>query len=266
MQLSLKRPIIFFDLETTGLNITNDRVVELSFIKVFPDGHEEERTRRINPEMPIPKEATKVHGITDDDVKDCPTFKQVAKSLAGIFQGCDLGGFNSNRFDIPMLAQEFARAGVDIDLKKSKFVDVQTIFFKKEPRNLVAAYKFYCDKDLSNAHSANADTRATLEVLKAQLDRYDDLKNDVDFLAPYSSQTRNVDLAGKIIKNDNGVPVFNFGQHKGKPVEDVLAETPQYYDWMAKSDFADDTKRVVLEILTKVKAEKSGKKGNITLK
>lgn len=251
MQLNLKRPIIFFDLETTGLNITSDRIVELSFIKVYPDGHEEERTRRLNPQMSIPKEATAVHGITDDDVKDCPTFRQVARSLADIFRGCDIGGFNSNRFDIPLLAEEFARAGIDIDLKKSKFVDVQTIFHKQEPRNLAAAYKFYCSKELDNAHSANADTRATLEVLKAQLDRYPELKNDVDFLAPFSSQKRNVDLAGKIVLNDDGVPVFNFGQHKGKSVEEVVMRTPQYLDWIDKSDFATDTKNVVREIYTK---------------
>ena len=196
MQLNLKRPIIFFDLETTGLNITKDRIVEISVIKVYPDGHEEEKTRRLNPEMPIPEQASAVHGIHDEDVKDCPTFKQVSKSLAQMFEGCDIGGFNSNRFDIPLLAQEFFNAGIKFDFNKCKFIDVQTIFHKMEPRNLIAAYKFYCDKNLEDAHSACADTRATYEVLKAQLDRYsDDLQNDVEFLSNYSSQNRNVDLA-----------------------------------------------------------------------
>lgn len=254
MQLNLKRPIIFFDLETTGLNITKDRIVEISVIKVFPDGHEEEKTRRLNPEMPIPEQASAVHGIHDDDVKNCPTFKQIAKSLAQMFEGCDIGGFNSNRFDIPLLSEEFIKAGVEVDFNKCKFIDVQTIFHKMEPRNLVAAYKFYCGKNLEDAHSANADTRATLEVLKAQLDRYSDqLQNDVDFLSDYSTQKRNVDLAGRLVRNDQGVVVFNFGQHKGESVEAVLAKTPQYYDWIQNRDFAEDTKRVLREIYIKMK-------------
>ena len=254
MQLNLKRPIIFFDLETTGLNITKDRIVEISVIKVYPDGHEEEKTRRLNPEMPIPEQASAVHGIHDEDVKDCPTFKQISKSLAQMFEGCDIGGFNSNRFDIPLLAQEFFNAGIKFDFNKCKFIDVQTIFHKKEPRNLIAAYKFYCDKNLEDAHSACADTRATYEVLKAQLDRYsDDLENDVEFLSNYSSQNRNVDLAGRIIRNEQGVVVFNFGQHKGEGVEEVLTKTPQYYDWIQNRDFAEDTKNVLREIYIKMK-------------
>lgn len=254
MQLNLKRPIIFFDLETTGLNITKDRIVEISLIKVYPDGHEEEKTRRLNPEMPIPEQASAVHGIHDEDVKDCPTFKQISKSLAQMFEGCDIGGFNSNRFDIPLLSEEFLKAGVTVDFNKCKFIDVQTIFHKMEPRNLVAAYKFYCGKDLTDAHSANADTRATLEVLKAQLDRYSDqLQNDVDFLSDYSTQKRNVDLAGRLVRNDQGVVVFNFGQHKGESVEEVLTKTPQYYDWIQNRDFAEDTKRVLREIYIKMK-------------
>lgn len=258
MQLNLKRPIIFFDLETTGLNITQDRIVEISVIKVFPDGHEEEKTRRLNPEMHIPEQATAVHGITDDDVKDCPTFKQVSKSLAQMFEGCDIGGFNSNRFDIPVLSQEFFNAGIKFDFNKCRFVDVQTIYHKKEPRNLIAAYKFYCGKDLKDAHSACADTRATLEVLKAQLDRYEgDLQNDIDFLSSYSSQNRNVDLAGRIIRNEEGVVVFNFGQHKGKSVEEVLTKTPQYLDWIMGRDFAEDTKNVLQEIYIKMKQRNS---------
>ena len=254
MQLNLKRPIIFFDLETTGLNITKDRIVEISLIKVYPDGHEEEKTRRLNPEMPIPEQASAVHGIHDEDVKDCPTFKQISKSLAQMFEGCDIGGFNSNRFDIPLLSEEFLKAGVTVDFNKCKFIDVQTIFHKMEPRNLVAAYKFYCGKDLTDAHSANAVTRATLEVLKAQLDRYgDQLQNDVDFLSDYSTQKRNVDLAGRLVRNDQGVVVFNFGQHKGESVEEVLTKTPQYYDWIQNRDFAEDTKRVLREIYIKMK-------------
>ncbi len=258
MQLNLKRPIVFFDLETTGLNITQDHIVEISIIKVFPDGHEEEKTRRINPGIPIPAEATAVHHITDDDVKDCPHFKQIAKSLASIFEGCDIAGFNSNRFDIPMLAQEFSSAGVDVDFSKMRFVDVQSIFHKKEPRNLIAAYKFYCGKDLTEAHSANADTRATLEVLKAQLDRYDDLENDVEKLSEMSTSSRNVDLAGRIVRNDKGEVVFNFGQHKGKTVESVLRATPQYLDWIERSDFASNTKDVVRRIYMEMKQRESG--------
>ena len=258
MQLNLKRPIIFFDLETTGLSITQDKIVEISIIKVYPDGHEEEKTRRLNPERHIPEEATAVHGITDEDVKNCPTFKQVSKSLAQIFEGCDIGGFNSNRFDIPVLSQEFFNAGIKFDFNKCKFIDVQTIFHKMEPRNLIAAYQFYCGKDLKNAHSASADTRATLEVLKAQLDRYgDQLQNDVEFLSDYSSKTRNVDLAGRVVRNDEGVVVFNFGQHRGKSVEEVLTKTPQYLDWIQNSDFAEDTKNVLREIYIKMKQRNS---------
>ena len=180
MKLNLKNPIVFFDLETTGINISRDRIVELSFLKVYPNGEEEMKSKRVNPEMPIPPESTAIHGITDEDVKDCPTFKQIAKSLAAQIEGCDLAGFNSNRFDVPVLAEEFLRAGIDFDMSKRKFVDVQIIYHKKEPRTLAAAYKFYCDKELVDAHSAEADTRATYEVLKSQLERYPDLVNDID--------------------------------------------------------------------------------------
>ena len=229
MQLNLKNPIVFFDLETTGINIVKDRIVEISFVKVHPNGKEESKTRRINPEMPIPPESTAIHGITDEDVKDCPTFKEIAKSLAAQIEGCDLAGYNSNRFDIPLLAEEFLRAGVDIDLNKRKFVDVQTIFHKMEQRTLSAAYKFYCDKSLENAHTAEADTMATYEILKAQLDRYpDDLQNDIDFLSKYSSFTNNVDFAGRMIYNEDGKEVINFGKYKGKLVEEVLKTDPGY--------------------------------------
>ena len=219
MELNLKKPIIFFDLETTGVNISHDRIIELSYIKVYPNGTEEEKSMRINPEMSIPAESTAIHHITDEDVADKPTFKQIAKELAKVFEGCDIAGYNSNRFDIPLLMEEFLRAGINIELSRQKFVDVQTIFHKMEQRTLSAAYKFYCNGDLENAHSANADTRATYEVLKAQLDRYPNLKNDVEFLSNFSSFNKNVDLMGRIVYNEQGVEVFNFGKYKGVSVK-----------------------------------------------
>jgi len=248
MKLELKRPIIFFDLETTGINLQSDRIVEICYIKVFPNGNEECKTLRVNPEMHIPEEASAVHGIFDKDVANCPTFRELATNIAKDFKGCDLAGFNSNRFDIPLLAEEFLRAGTDIDLRKSHFVDVQTIFHKKEQRTLSAAYKFYCDANLEDAHSAEADTRATFEVLKKQLDKYDDLKNDVNFLSEFSSFTRNVDFAGRIIYNEKDEEVFNFGKHKGKRVIDVMRAEPSYYDWMMNGDFSLHTKKVLTEI------------------
>lgn len=248
MQLNLKNPIVFFDLETTGINIVKDRIVEISFVKVHPNGKEETKTRRINPEMPIPPESTAIHGITDEDVKDCPTFKEIAKSLAAQIEGCDLAGYNSNRFDIPLLAEEFLRAGIDMDLNKRKFVDVQTIFHKMEQRTLSAAYKFYCDKSLENAHTAEADTMATYEILKAQLDRYPDLQNDIDFLSKYSSFTNNVDFAGRMIYNEEGKEVINFGKYKGKLVEEVLKVDPGYYSWIMNGDFPLNTKKILTEI------------------
>ena len=249
MKLNLKNPLVFFDLETTGINITKDRIVEISLLKVHPNGKEEIKSRLINPEMPIPAQSTAIHGITDDDVKDSPTFKQVAKSLADMLEGCDLAGFNSSRFDVPMLSEEFLRAGVDFDMSKRKFVDVQIIFHKKEQRTLAAAYKFYCDKELQNAHSAEADTIATYEVLKSQLDRYPDLENDVAFLSKeYSSFNNNVDFAGRIILDEKGVEVFNFGKHKGKPVAQVLRNEPSYYSWMMDGDFPLNTKQVLTKI------------------
>ncbi len=253
MELNLKKPIIFFDLETTGTNTLTDRIVEISMIKIMPNGEEHERTLRINPEMPIPPEATAVHHITDEDVADCRTFKMIAKDLVASFTGCDIAGFNSNKFDIPMLAQEFARAGVKFDFTRPRFIDVQTIFHKKEQRTLVAAYKFYCNKDLTEAHSASADTRATYEVLKAQLDRYEDLPNDMEALSEYSSQNRNVDLAGRIIYNEDHKEVINFGKHKGRLVEDVLRTDLGYYDWMMKGDFAQNTKDVLTNIKLRMK-------------
>lgn len=253
MKLNLRRPLVFFDLETTGINITKDRIVELSYIKVLPDGSDVRKTIRVNPGMHIPEQATAVHHITDEDVKDKPLFKEIAKTLAKDFEGCDFAGFNSNRFDIPLLMEEFLRAGVDFDISKRKFIDIQTIFHKMEQRTLTAAYKFYCDKDLDNAHSANADTAATYEVLQAQLDRYPNLENDVDFLSKFSSQNRNVDLAGRIILNDNNVEVFNFGKYKGQPVEEVLKRDSGYFGWMMQGDFPQNTKNVLTNIKLRMK-------------
>lgn len=248
MKLNLKNPLVFFDLETTGTNIVSDRIVEISYLKICPNGEEKGKTRLINPEMPIPPQSTAIHGISDDDVKGAPTFKMIAKSLASQLEGCDLAGYNSNRFDIPLLAEEFLRADVDIDLMKRKFVDVQTIFHKKEQRTLSAAYKFYCDKNLDNAHSAEADTRATYEVLQSQLDHYSDLKNEIAFLSEYSSFTNNVDFAGRVIYNENKKEVINFGKHKGRLVEDVFREDPAYYAWIMQGDFALHTKKVFTNI------------------
>ena len=248
MKLNLKNPLVFFDLETTGTNIVSDRIVEISYLKVSPNGEEESKTRLINPEMPIPPQATAIHGITDENVKDSPTFKMIAKSLVAQIEGCDLAGYNSNRFDIPLLAEEFLRAGVDIDLMRRKFVDVQTIFHKREPRNLSAAYKFYCDKDLENAHTAEADTKATYEVLQAQLERYPDLKNDIAFLSEYSSFGNFADFACRIIYNEHRQEVVNFGKYKGRLVEDVFREDPGYYGWIMQGDFALHTKKVFTTI------------------
>ena len=248
MKLNLKNPLVFFDLETTGTNINVDRIVEICYLKVYPNGNEESRTMRINPEMHIPQEATDVHGIHDEDVRDCPTFKEVARSIAHELEGCDLAGFNSNRFDIPVLAEEFLRAGVDVDLSRRKFIDVQVIFHKMEQRTLSAAYKFYCGKNLEDAHTAEADTRATYEVLMAQLDRYPDLKNDITFLSEYSSFNRNVDFAGRMVYNDSGVEVFNFGKYRGMSVAEVLKKDPGYYSWILSSDFTLNTKVMLTKI------------------
>ncbi|MCK4922573.1 MAG: 3'-5' exonuclease [Bacteroidales bacterium] len=248
MDLNLKNPIIFFDLETTGINITTDRIVELSYLKIDLKGRETTKTMKINPTIPIPAESTAIHKITDEDVKDAPTFSEIAKNLAKDFEGCDLAGYNSNKFDIPLLVEEFLRVDVDMDMKKRKFIDVQVIFMKMEQRTLTAAYKFFCDKDLSNAHSAEADTLATYEVLKSQLDRYKNLKNDISALADFSSHNKNADFAGRIIFNKDKVEVFNFGKYKNVPVEEVLSKDPGYYGWMMKGDFPRYTKKVLTEI------------------
>lgn len=249
MNLNLKNPVVFFDLETTGVNINSDRIVEICYLKVYPNGNEETKSLRINPEMHIPEESSSIHGIYDEDVANCPTFKEVAKNIAKDIEGADLAGFNSNRFDIPVLAEEFLRAGVDIDMTKRKFIDVQVIFHKMEQRTLVAAYKFYCGKNLEDAHSAEADTRATYEVLKAQLDRYpEDLKNDMSFLAEMSSYNKNVDFAGRVVYDDNGIETFNFGKYKGMAVEEVFKKDLGYYSWMMNSDFTLNTKAVLTKI------------------
>lgn len=248
MKLNLKKPIIFFDLETTGVNISHDRIVEISYIKVLPDGKEEEAGYRVNPEMPIPAESTAIHHITDEDVADAKTFKQLAPMLVKAFTGCDFAGYNSNRFDIPMLAEEFSRAGIDFDFSRANFIDVQNIFHKKEQRTLVAAYRFYCGGEIENAHSANADTRATYEVLMAQLDRYTDLPNDVAALSEFSSQNNNVDLAGRLIRDDKGRVLINFGKYKGREAKKVLTDDPGYYGWIMQGDFTTDTKRMFTKL------------------
>ena len=249
MKLNLRNPLVFFDLETTGTNISSDRIVEICYLKVYPNGNEEAKTLRINPGMHIPEASTAIHGIHDEDVADCPTFKEVAKDIAKDLEGADIAGFNSNRFDVPVLVEEFLRAGIDIDLTRRKFIDVQVIFHKMEQRTLSAAYKFYCGKNLEDAHTAEADTRATYEVLKAQLDRYPDvLTNDVGFLSEYSSFSRNVDFAGRIVYDEQNVEVFNFGKYKGQPVAEILRRDQGYYGWMLNGDFTLNTKNVLTKI------------------
>jgi len=255
MKLNLKRPIIFFDLETTGTNITRDRIVEFSYLKVFPDGNTEAKSRRINPEMHIPEEATAVHHITDEDVADQPTFRQLAQSLIQIFSDCDIAGYNSNRFDVPLLIEEFARVGKAFDINGRRFIDVQNIFHKMEQRTLVAAYRFYCGKDLENAHSAMADTQATYEVLLGQLEKYPDLKNDVDYLAEFSKSGRSLDLSARIVLNDKDEPIFNFGKHKGHRVEDIFRTEPSFYAWIMQGDFPKNTK----DVLSGLKLKYTGK-------
>jgi DNA polymerase-3 subunit epsilon len=248
MQLNLTKPICFFDLETTGINITHDRIVEISILKVFPNGTEASKTWLVNPEMPIPKEVTAIHGIDDAKVANEPTFKVLAKEIHNMIKDSDLGGFNSNRFDIPLLAEEMLRADVDFDMKNRQSVDVQTIFHKMEQRTLSAAYKFYCDKNLDDAHSAEADTNATYEVLKAQIEKYDTLENDTKFLAEFSSRKKFADFAGFITFNKEGQECFSFGKHKGKLVTEVLEKEPGYFGWLLNADFPLYTKKVLTAI------------------
>jgi len=248
LNLNLKRPIAFIDLETTGINVSNDRIVELSVLKISPNGKEEWMSTRVNPEMAIPPKSTAIHGIKDEDVAKSPVFKEVARNLAAFLEGCDLAGYNAIKFDIPVLAEEFLRVNIDFSFIKRRYVDVQVIFHKKEQRTLSAAYQFYCKKDLEGAHGSKADTAATFEILKSQLDRYKDLENDVEKLADFSSFNSNVDFAGRIILDENGIEVFNFGKHKGKPVEVVFNEEPAYYSWMMNGEFPLYTKKVLTEI------------------
>lgn len=248
MQLNLNRPICFFDLETTGINITFDKIVEISILKVFPNGNDKKKTWLVNPEIPISPQATAIHGITNEKVSDKPIFKSIAKDVYCWIKDSDLGGFNSNRFDIPILAEELLRSGIDFDMKNRQSVDVQTIFHKMEQRTLTAAYKFYCNKDLKNAHSAEADTLATYEVLKSQLDKYSSLENDTKFLAEFSTRQKFADFAGFIRYDSVGDECFSFGKHKGKKVRNVLVDEPGYYGWLLDADFPLYTKKVLTSI------------------
>jgi DNA polymerase-3 subunit epsilon len=248
MELNLRKPLVILDLETTGVSIASDRIVEISAMKLMPGGEKEWLTMRLNPGIPISPEATRIHGITDADVANEPHFKDVAKRLASFLEGCDLAGFNSMKFDIPILCEEFLRVNVDFNPARHRYVDVQVIFHKKEQRTLSAAYKFYCDRELENAHSAQADAAATYEILKAQLDRYPDLENDIEKLSSFSAFNNNADLAGRIVFNEQGIEMFNFGKHKGKPVVQVFKEEPSYYSWMMNGDFPLNTKQVITAI------------------
>lgn len=256
MFIDLKNPLVFFDFETTGVNVSRDRIIEYCFIKLNPDSSSETKAGRLNPEMPIPAESTKIHGIVDEDVKDEPTFKQKADELNVFLKKCDFAGFNSNKFDFPMLVEEFLRVEKEFETEGRKFIDVQRIFHQMEPRNLIAAYKFYCEKDLTDAHNATADTEATLEVFKSQLLKYQQLEKNVDFLHKFSGQSDMVDLAGRMVLNEKGEPTFNFGKHKGKTVLSIFKTDPSYYDWMMKNDFPLQTKKV----LTQLRLKEFGKK------
>ncbi len=250
MNLQLSRPICFLDLETTGINVSTDKIVEIAIVKISPDGTQVIKRKLINPEMLIPKTASDIHGISDEMVKDAPTFKVVANEIKQFIEGSDLAGYNSNRFDIPMLNEEFLRAGVSVDVESRKLLDVQKVFHMMEQRTLSAAYKFYCQKNLDDAHSAEADAMATWEVLEAQLQKYPQLGNTVDAIVKFTGEDQIVDFARRFVI-ENGVEVFNFGKHKGKPVTQVLKEEPQYYDWMMKGDFALHTKQKLTEILNR---------------
>ena len=255
MSLQLKRPIVFIDLETTGMNLSTDRIVEIAIIKVFPDGAKTVKQKLLNPQMPIPKNSSEIHGITDDKVKDAPTFKQVANELKQFIDDSDFSGYNSNRFDIPLLMEEFLRAGMEIDMTNRKLVDVQHIFHMMEQRTLGAAYKFYCEKELEDAHSAEADASATWEILLSQIIRYQHLGNTLDTILQFTGEEKIVDFARRFVM-DNGVEVFNFGKHKGRPVSEVLRAEPQYYDWMMKGDFPLHTKQKLTEILNRTLLKK----------
>ena len=257
MELNLERPIIFFDLETTGINIGTDKIVEISILKVFPNGNKESKTWLVNPEMEIPKNSSDIHGITNEQVVTEPTFKELAPQINELITGCDLAGFNSNRFDIPLLAEELMRAGIDFDMKDRKAIDVQVIFHKKEQRTLSAGYQFYCGKELEGAHGAEADTNATYEILLAQLDKYEDIENTVDALSEYSTHGKRADFAGFILFNDKDEEIFSFGKYKGRTVEEVFKENPGYNAWIQNADFPLFTKKVLREIKTRMSAPKN---------
>ena len=256
MELNLTKPIVFFDLETTGINIAKDKVVEISILKVFPNGNKESKTWLVNPEIEIPKEASDIHGITNEKVVTEPTFKELASKINEMIEGCDLAGFNSNRFDIPLLAEELMRAGIDFDMNDRKAVDVQVIFHKKEQRTLSAGYQFYCGKELVGAHGAEADTNATYEILLAQLDKYTDIENTVDALSEFSTHGKRADFAGFILMNDEDQEIFSFGKYKGRTVEEVLKENPGYNAWIQNADFPLYTKKVLREIKERMSAPK----------
>ncbi len=260
MKLDLNKPLCVFDLETTGTNTAKDRIVEISIVRVEPDGTETVKTWRVNPEMPIPPESSAIHGIYDEDVKDEPTFKQISQEVFNFIHDADLAGFNSNRFDVPLLAEELLRSGIDFDLKTNNMIDVQNIFHKMEPRNLVSAYKFYCDGDLTNAHSAEADTKATLEVLKAQLERYEDLPKDMEKLSHFSSYFKTADFQGRVIYNDKNEEVINFGKYKGQKVEDVLSKDAGYFGWIMRADFPLYTKKVFQNVYDRMQLKNEQEK------
>lgn len=256
MNLNLTKPIVFFDLETTGVNIATDRIVEISILKVFPNGNKESKTWLVNPEIEIPQGATDVHGITNEKVVTEPTFKELAVKVSEMITGCDLAGFNSNRFDIPLLAEELMRAGIDFDMQNRKAIDVQVIFHKKEQRTLGAGYQFYCGKELEGAHGAEADTNATYEILLAQVEKYDDIGNSVDALSEFSTHGKRADFAGFILFNDENQEIFSFGKYKGRTVEEVLTENPGYNNWIQNADFPLYTKKVLKQIKERMSAPK----------
>ena len=251
MALQLARPIAFFDLETTGVNLSTDRIIEVAIIKILPDGTRQVKRKLLNPGIPIPPETTAIHGITDEMVKDAPSFKQCGNELKQFIENCDMGGYNSNRFDIPILMEEFLRAGMEVDLSACRMVDVQHIFYKMEPRTLTAAYKYYCDKELVDAHSAEADVNATIDVFLSQIKRYPQMGDTLDSILAIIGEDKVVDYARRFIFDEKGVEVFNFGKHKGRPVVDVLKSEPQYYDWMMRGDFPLHTKQKLTEILNR---------------
>lgn len=257
MELNLKKPLVFFDLETTGVNIATDRIVEIAILKVHPNGNKESKTWLVNPEVKIPEEASAIHGITDEKVANEPTFKKLAPKINKMINNCDLAGFNSNRFDIPLLAEEMLRANIDFEMNNRKTIDVQVIFHKKEQRTLSAGYKFYCGKELVNAHSAQADTNATYEILKAQIDKYSDIENSVEALSKYSEQVKRADFAGFILIDENNREIFSFGKYKGRSVREVLKENPGYNAWIQQADFPLYTKKVLREIKEQMKKPKN---------